>query len=63
MKMLIILRLIAIVIIAFDIFMVSPFGIFWMMDNMDEHKPCYGVIFMFVSAIPLIIILTILNLI
>lgn len=61
--MLIILRLIAVIIIAFDIFMVTPFGIFWMMDNLDEYKPCYGVIFMFVSAIPLMIILAILNLI
>lgn len=40
----------------FDIFMVTPFGVMWMLKNLDEGKPCYGVLIMFVTAIPLMLI-------
>ena len=48
-------------IIAFDVFMATPFGLGWTMKSMDEGKPCYGVIIVFVSVIPLIIIGSILK--
>lgn len=50
------------VIITFDVFMVTPFGVYWTMKNMDEGKPCYGVIIFFVTIIPLMIIGSILKL-
>lgn len=43
-------------IILFDIFMVTPFGAAWTMKNLDEDKPCYGIIIAFLSAIPLMFI-------
>ena len=49
-------------IVAFDIFMASPFGMIWTLKNLDAGKPCYGVIIVFVSAIPLLIIGSILKL-
>ena len=42
--------------ILFDIFMVTPFGVYWIMKNLDEGKPCYGIIIMFITAIPMMII-------
>ncbi len=56
-----VLTIIFILILLFDIFMVTPFGAMWTMKNMDEGKPCYGIIAMFVSAIPLCIIGSILG--
>ena len=44
------------VIVLFDIFMITPFGAMWMFKNMDEGKPCYGVLIMFITAIPLMFI-------
>lgn len=43
-------------IVLFDIFMVTPFGAMWMFKDLDEGKPCYGIIIMFVTAIPLMFI-------
>lgn len=43
-------------IVLFDIFMVTPFGAMWMFKDLDEEKPCYGIIIMFVTAIPLMFI-------
>lgn len=43
-------------IILFDIFMATPFGMFWTMDCLDEGKPCYGIIIAFLSVIPLMLI-------
>ena len=43
-------------IVLFDLFMVTPFGAMWTFSNMDEGKPCYGVLIMFVTAIPLMFI-------
>lgn len=43
-------------ILLFDIFMVTPFGIWWTLDNLDEGKPCYGILIMFFTAIPFMII-------
>lgn len=45
-----------IVILLFDIYMVTPFGVFWTLKNLDEGKPCYGLLIMFVTAIPLMFI-------
>lgn len=42
-------------IILFDIFMVTPFGMGWTMKSLEKGKPCYGVLIMFGTAIPLII--------
>lgn len=42
--------------LAFDVFMITPFGAYWTMKNMDENKPCYGIIIAFTSAIPMMII-------
>lgn len=43
-------------ILLFDIFMVTPFGIWWTLDNLNEGKPCYGILIMFFTAIPFMII-------
>lgn len=43
-------------ILLFDIFMVTPFGIWWTLDSLDERKPCYGILIMFFTAIPFMII-------
>lgn len=51
-----VLTIIFILILAFDVFMATPFGMLWALKNLDEGKPCYGVIIVFVSAIPLMII-------
>ena len=58
-----ILTIIFALFIAFYVFMVTPFGAFWTMANMDEGKPCYGIIIMFVSIIPVMIIGSILGII
>ena len=42
--------------IIIDLFMVTPFGVCWTMKNLDEGKACYGIIIMFVTAIPMMII-------
>lgn len=44
------------VIILFDIFMVTPFGAMWIFKNRDEEKPCYGVLIVFGTIIPAMII-------
>ena len=44
------------VIVLFDIFMVTPFGAMWTFKNMDEGKPCYGTLIMFVTIVPLMFI-------
>ena len=51
-----ILKIIFILIIAFDFFMVTPFGVCWIMKNLDEGKCCYGIIITCVTTIPLMII-------
>ena len=56
-----ILTIIFYLIIAFDAFMATPFGVIWTRKNMDEGKPCYGMIAVFASVIPLMIIGTILK--
>lgn len=53
-----ILTIIAFIIIGFDFFMATPFGVFWMMSNLDEGKPCYGILITFITAIPLVLIIT-----
>ena len=42
--------------ILFDLFMITPFGVYWTIKNLDEGKPCYGIIIMFVTAIPMMFI-------
>ena len=55
------LTIIFILILAFDLFMITPFGAWWMWKNMDEDKPCYGIIAVFISIIPLLVIGSILG--
>lgn len=62
MTAVLILKIIFVLIIAFDFFMVTPFGAYWTMKNLDEGKCCYGIIIMFITAIPLMIIAGILGL-
>ena len=61
-KMTTILTIIFGMIIAFDVFMVTPFGVIWTLKNKDEGKPCYGMIIVFVTLIPLLVIGSILKL-
>lgn len=42
--------------IGFYAFMITPFGVMWTMKNMDDGKPCYGMIIMFISVVPVTII-------
>ena len=56
-----ILTIIAVIIILFDVFMVTPFGAIWTFNCLDKGKPCYGIIIAFISSIPLMIILEILK--
>ena len=42
--------------IAFYAFMITPFGVYWTIKNMDENKPCYGIIIVYTSVIPVMII-------
>lgn len=60
-KMKKILTIIALIIILFDFFMATPWGFFWDMENNEKHKPNYGIIIMFITLIPLSIILEILK--
>lgn len=50
------LLIIFLIILLFDIFMVTPFGVMWTIKNLDEGKPCYGILIMFITAIPLMLI-------
>jgi hypothetical protein len=43
-------------ILLFDFFMMTPFGAKWTVKNLDDGKPCYGIIIMFITAIPLMLI-------
>lgn len=54
--MITVLTIIFILILAFDAFMITPFGAWWTMKNLDEGKPCYGMIAMFISAVPFLVI-------
>ena len=56
-----VLTIIFILILSFDLFMITPFGAWWMWKNMDEGKPCYGIIAVFISIIPLLVIGSILG--
>lgn len=60
--MITVLKIIFVLIIAFDVFMVTPFGVYWTMKNLDDGDYCYGIIIMFVTAIPLMFIAGILDL-
>ena len=51
-----IMTIIFVVILLFDIFMATPFGVLWTLKNMDEGKPCYGILITFGTAIPLMLI-------
>lgn len=42
------LTIIFLAVVGFDFFMATPFGAFWMMDNLDNGKPCYGIIIAFI---------------
>lgn len=51
-----IMLVIFIIILLFDIFMVTPFGVMWTCKNLDDGKPCYGILIMFITVIPLMLI-------
>ena len=55
-KMTTVLTIIFVLILAFDVFMITPFGAGWTWKNLDEGKPCYGIIALFISVIPLMVI-------
>lgn len=52
----IIMLIIFSVIVLFDCFMVTPFGVMWTFKNLNENKPCYGILIMFGTIIPLMLI-------
>lgn len=56
-----VLTIIFILILAFDVFMITPFGVMWALKNHDDGKPCYGMIALFISIIPLLVIGSILG--
>ena len=43
-------------ILVFDVFTVTPFGVWWTLDNLEEGRPCYSILIMFFTTIPLMII-------
>lgn len=51
-----ILTIIVICYFCFIFFMVTPFGAFWIFYDLENGKPCYGVILAFVLAIPVMLI-------
>lgn len=55
-KMTTILSIIFIAILSFDIFMATPFGFLWTAYDLDNNHYCYGIIIVFVTAIPEMII-------
>ena len=42
--------------VLFLVFMATPFGADWIWTNLDEGKPCYGILIAFAGAIPATII-------
>ncbi len=57
----IVLEIIAILIILFDVIMVTPLGAWWMLKDFDNGTPVHGIIAVCVSVVPLMIILSILG--
>ena len=55
------LTFIIVIIIAFDFFMVTPWGLFRIVRRLDNNEVCYEGIIMFLSAIPLVVIIEILK--
>ena len=51
------LTIIVICYFCFAFFMLTPLGAFWIFYDLDNGKPCYGVIILFILAIPTTIIL------
>lgn len=42
--------------LAFDFFMITPFGVYWAIQNHCDNKPCYGFIIVFVTVVPMMFI-------
>lgn len=57
----IVLEVIAILILLFDVIMVTPLGAKWMLKDFDNGAPVRGIIAVCVSAIPLLVIFSILG--
>ncbi len=55
------LEVIAILVLLFDVIMVTPLGAKWMLKDFDNNAPVRGIIAVCVSAIPLLVILSILG--
>lgn len=47
--------------VGFVFFMMTPFGVCWVIHDLDNGKPCYGVIIFFLIVIPLLVITKILG--
>lgn len=43
-------------VICFDFFMVTPFGIYWTMKDLDDGKPARGIILVFILT-PIVMII------
>ena len=56
-----VLEVIAILIILCDVIMVTPLGARWMLKDFDNGAPVRGIIAVCVSAIPLLVIFSILG--
>jgi len=50
------LLIIFLIIFIFDCFMITPFGALWILKNLDENKPCYGILIVFITIIPVSLI-------
>lgn len=43
--------------LAYDIFLITPLGVFWIMTEIDDNsKPCYSIIIMWLSVLPILVI-------
>ena len=50
------LTIIFILILLFDLYMVTPFGARRTLKHFEKGEPCYGMIALFISIIPLLVI-------
>jgi len=51
-----ILTVLFVIYVLYAIFMASPFGFTFTLNELDNDKPCYSIIVLFALAIPMIII-------
>ena len=51
-----VLTILFIVYVLYAFFMATPFGAMLIWDELDNNKPCYSIIILFILSIPMIII-------